>query len=164
MLKFLLSKNYDINIPRNPNSFFIAIKNGDLSVLEYVHSLSPKLYLETNSVTKTTSLCEAFRHRHVLKYLIEGLKIQYNEHVPAENILLHAASFYYTTPEAFQYLVDKVKNSDHLLHKLDEEGRSAADIALKNTNLYEYLVNRLFHNATMSSEMPGSVFKTFLWV
>jgi len=58
-------------------------------------------------------------------------------------MLLHAASFYYTTPEAFQYLVDRIEKSDELLHMLDEEGRSATDLALNNTKLYKYLINKL---------------------
>ena len=138
VLKFLISKNFDIDAPRNPNSFSLAIKKGDLQVLKYVHSLNPELYLETNSITKTTSLCEALRHRHVVKYLIEDLDFQYKK--PPKNMLLHAASFYYTTPDSFQYLIDTIGNSDELLHKLDKEGRSATDLALKNTELYKFLV------------------------
>ena len=94
MLKLILSQDFDINFYESPNSFFIAIEKGDLQVLKHVQSLSPELYLETNSITKTTSLCEAFRHRHVVKYLIEDLNFQYKE--PPKNILLHAASFYYS--------------------------------------------------------------------
>ena len=51
--------------------------------------------------------------------------------------------FHCTTPEAFQYLVGRIKNSDELLHSLDKEGRSAADIAVKNTELYKYLINKM---------------------
>ena len=76
-----------------------------------------------------------------MKYLIEDLNFQYQE--LSENIFLHAASFYYTTPDAFQYLVDKIENSHELLHKLDEEGRNAADIASKNTELYKFLTTKL---------------------
>ena len=152
MLEFLLSKGFDINGPRNPNSFFLAIKKGNLEVLKYIHSLSPDLYREINSITKTTSLCEAFRHRHVMKYLMVDLKFEYNRKEEPKNILLHAASFCHTTPEAFQYLVDMTENSDELLHKLDEEGQSAADLAINNTGQLAFICGKL-QNVSLRRKM-----------
>ena len=150
MLKLILSKKYDIETPKNPNSFFLAIRKGDIKVIEYIHSLSPKLYLETDSNTKNTALCVAFRHKHVLQYLIEDLGFSIErlcdiKQFDRNQIFFHAASFTFTTPESFRYLFELIENSDNIIRNSNESGQNVADLAgfYNNTNLYEYLVYEL---------------------
>ena len=80
----------------------------------------------------------------MLEYLFEELKYPLDRVAGGKNVLLHAASFNHTTPDAFNYLVEKFDSSNTLIYQKTDKNETVSDIAFNssNTTLVSHLIDK----------------------